>query len=158
MVVIFGTAGIVLGGYLADKFGSKDPKWYLWTTAIALLLCVPLNITAYLMTDSIAALFAMIIPTMLGNFYQATSFSQTQGISTLRMRAVAAGILLFILNIIGLGLGPQTVGIISDLFSPSFGKESLRYALLVCSLFHAWAAWHFFLGGKYLKDDLVLTD
>jgi len=153
-----GGIGIALGGFLADKFGSKDPKWYLWTAAIALLLCVPLNITAYLMTDSITALFAMIIPTMLGNFYQATSFSQTQGISTLRMRAVAAGILLFIINIIGLGLGPQTVGIISDLFNPSFGKESLRYALAVCSLFHAWAAWHFFLGGKYLKDDLVLTD
>ena len=153
-----GGIGIALGGFLADKFGSKDPKWYLWTAAIALLLCVPLNITAYLMTESITALYAMIIPTMLGNFYQATSFSQTQGISTLRMRAVAAGVLLFIINIIGLGLGPQTVGIISDLFNPSFGKESLRYALVVCSLFHAWAAWHFFLGGKYLKDDLVITD
>ena len=75
----------------------------------------------------------MILPVLLGNFYQATTFSQTQGISALRMRAVAAGILLFILNIIGLGLGPQLVGILSDVLSSEYGNESLRYALLICS-------------------------
>ena len=47
---------------------------------------------------------------------------------------VAAAILLFIINIIGLGLGPTVVGMLADLLAPRFGVESLRYALLVCSL------------------------
>ena len=65
--------------------------------------------------------------------------------------------LLFIINIIGLGLGPQLVGILSDLLEPSYQTESLRYALLICSLINAWAAWHYYIGGKYLKDELVTS-
>ena len=44
------------------------------------------------------------------------------------MRSVAAAILLFIINIIGLGFGPQAVGILSDILSKNYGKESLRYS------------------------------
>jgi MFS family permease len=155
---VAGGIGIAAGGYLADKFGANDPKWYLWVTAIALLIATPLNVLAFLATNSTAALLAMIIPVLLGNFYQATTFSQTQGISALRMRAVAAGILLFIINIIGLGLGPQIVGLVSDLLSAAYGEESLRYALLVCCSVNIWAAAHYFIAGRHLKDDLVTTD
>ena len=150
-----GGIGIVLGGWLADKFGARDPKWYLWTTAIALIIIVPFNYFVFTADTSTLALLMMIIPVLLGNFYQATTFSQTQGISELRMRAVAAGILLFIVNIIGLGFGPQMVGLVSDLLSDSYGSESLRYALLICSLVNIWAAFHYYMGGRYLKDDLV---
>lgn len=150
-----GGLGIFLGGYLADKFGAHDPKWYLWTTAIALIIVTPFNLLVYLATDSTMALLGMVIPVLLGNFYQATTFSQTQGISELRMRAVAAGILLFIINIIGLGLGPQAVGLISDLLSEQYGQESLRYALLICALINLWAGAHYFIAGRHLKDDLV---
>ena len=152
---VSGGLGIFLGGYFADKFGSKDPKWYLWTTAIALLILTPFNLWVYMATDSTMALVAMIVPVLLGNFYQATTFSQTQGISALRMRAVAAGILLFIINFIGLGFGPQMVGIVSDLLVADYGSQSLRYALLVCSLVNIWAAVHYFIAGRHLKDDLV---
>ncbi len=152
-----GGIGIFLGGYLADRFGAKDPKWYLWTTAIALIVLTPFNLLIYLSETPHIALLGMIIPILLGNFYQATSFSQTQGLVQLRMRAVASGILLFIINIIGLGLGPQVVGILSDLLSNSYGESSLRYALLICSLINLWAAYHYYVGGKYLKDELVTS-
>ena len=152
-----GGIGIFLGGYLADRFGAKDPKWYLWTTAIALVVLTPFNLLIYLSETPQIALLGMIIPILLGNFYQATSFSQTQGLVQLRMRAVASGILLFIINIIGLGLGPQVVGILSDLLSNSYGESSLRYALLICSLINLWAAYHYYVGGKYLKDELVTS-
>ena len=153
-----GGLGIALGGYLADKGGARDPKWYLWTTALALLIICPLNFVVFLATDSTTALIAMIIPVLLSNFYQATTFSQTQGISELRMRSVAAGILLFIINIIGLGLGPQLVGVVSDMLKDNYGPESLRYALLICSMVNIWAAVHYFIAGRHLKDDLVSED
>ncbi|MDB2668252.1 MFS transporter [Alphaproteobacteria bacterium] len=152
-----GAIGIFLGGYMADKFGAHDPKWYLWISAIALLVCIPANYFVFTAETSFLALSAMVIPVLLGNFYQATTFSQTQGISELRMRSTAAGILLFIINIIGLGMGPQMVGIVSDLLNPAYGQESLRYSLMICSLFYVWAALHFFLGGRHLKNDLVTS-
>jgi len=152
-----GGIGIALGGYLADRFGAKDTRWFLWTSAVALLVATPFNLMAYLGATSFIALFAMVIPIMLGNFYQATTFSQTQGLVELRMRAVAAGILLFIINIIGLGLGPLAVGMVADLLEPAYGQEALRYSLLGFSVVNIWAAYHYFIAGKHLKKDLVVS-
>jgi predicted MFS family arabinose efflux permease len=153
-----GGIGIALGGYLADRLGARDARWYLWIVTVALLAGVPLTVGVYLSAGPYGALLFLILPILLGNFYQATTFSQTQGLVGLRMRSVAAAILLFILNIIGLGLGPQAVGIISDLLQPAYGPESLRYSLLICSFVNVWAAAHYYLAGKYLPGDLAAAE
>ena len=59
------------------------------------------------------------------------------------------------LPIFGLGFGPQIVGIVSDLLADTYGTQSLRYALLICSFVNIWAGYHYYVAGKYLKDDLV---
>ena len=46
-----------------------------------------------------------------------------------RMRALASAILLFILNLIGLGGGPQVVGILNDALAPRLGAEAVLYSL-----------------------------
>ncbi|MGB1343269.1 MAG: spinster family MFS transporter [Pseudomonadales bacterium] len=153
-----GGIGIVLGGYLADRFGARDQRWYLWIVTVALLISVPISFGIYLSETATASLLFLILPILLGNFYQATTFSQAQGLVPLRMRAVAAAVLLFILNIIGLGAGPQMVGIVSDLLQPAYGDESLRYALLILGLVNLWAAYHYFIAGRYLADDLETNE
>lgn len=53
------------------------------------------------------------------------------------MRATSSAILLFILNLIGLGLGPLGVGLLSDLLASSFGlgpAEGVRWALIISTL------------------------
>ena len=45
-----------------------------------------------------------------------------QQLVPVQMRAVAAAICLFLLNIIGMGFGPQGVGILSDYLSADYGK------------------------------------
>lgn len=152
-----GGIGIALGGYLADRFGARDTRWFLWIVSVAILAGVPFSIGVYLAPGPYLALLLLVLPVALGNFYQATTFAQTQGLVTLRMRAVAAAVLLFILNIIGLGLGPQVTGVVSDLLRPQFGDESLRWSLLICSLVNVWAAWHYYVAGKHLKADLERT-
>ncbi|MDZ7669419.1 MAG: MFS transporter [Gammaproteobacteria bacterium] len=152
-----GGIGIALGGYLADRYGARDSAWFLWIVTVALLVALPFGIGVYLAPGPYLALLLLVIPVTLGNFYQATTFAQTQGLVTLRMRAVAAAVLLFILNIIGLGLGPQFTGILSDMLRPQYGDESLRWSLLICGLVNVWAAYHYYVAGKYLKDDLEAT-
>ena len=154
-ILLLGGIGIVLGGWMADRYGARDTRWYLWVVSVALILGAPFAFGVYLSDSPVWALLFLIMPVMLGNFYQATTFSQTQGLVTLRMRAVAAAILLFILNIIGLGAGPQAVGILSDLLNPAYGQESLRYSLLIFSFVNVWAAWHYYVAGKTLAEDLV---
>ncbi len=83
----------------------------------------------------------------------------TQTLVRPRMRAIASAILLFIINIIGLGMGPQAVGILSDLLIPYFANESLRYSLLSIVVSCAvWSMLHFLLAARTLRDDLQAKD
>ena len=53
-----------------------------------------------------------------------------------------ASINLFVLNIIGLGLGAFSVGLISDLMSDEAGVDSLRYGLMFTLLLMLWGGIH----------------
>ena len=84
--------------------------------------------------------------------------AQTQSMVRLRMRGVASAILLFIINIIGLGAGPWAVGLLSDMLEPQYGADSLRWSLMVFSFMGIWVAYHFYTGGKHLAADLARAD
>lgn len=149
-----GGIGIALGGRLADRYGERDPRWYMWVVAVALAIVVPFAVMVFIVDSAMMAMLFLVIPVMLGNFYQATTFAQTQTLVGLRMRAVASAILLFMINIIGLALGPSAVGIISDLLQPSYGTDSLRWALMICGLANLWAAFHYWRAGIHFPKDL----
>jgi len=153
-----GGIGIFLGGYLADKLGARDPRWYLWIVSVAALVALPFGAAAYLSNNPYWTLALFSIPILLSNFWQATTMAQTQSMVRLRMRGVASAILLFILNIIGLGAGPWAVGLLSDLLEPQYGTDSLRWSLMVFSFMGIWVAYHFYVGGKYLAADLARAD
>ena len=62
----------------------------------------------------------------------------------------------FVLNIIGLGLGPLVTGILSDVFGADIGPgEGLRWALVVVTLANVWAAAHYFRAARTLREDLA---
>jgi hypothetical protein len=100
-----------------------------------------------------------VIPAVFSNFYLATTLAQAQGLVGLRMRGVASALMLFILNIIGLGMGPQTTGILSDLLAPEFGADSMRYSLLIVgAVVGPWSAFHYFMAGRHIDSDLSRAD
>ncbi len=155
IIGIAGGIGIVLGGYLADRVGQRDKRWAVWIVCVAIIATLPFAYGVFFATSPAHALWFMIVPFLLGNFWQGTCLAQTQSLVGLRMRAVAAAVFLFIVNIIGLGAGPQFVGIVSDLLHARYGVDSLRYALFLASLFNIWAAVHFYFAGRVLPDELA---
>jgi predicted MFS family arabinose efflux permease len=152
---VFGGIGTYMGGRLADYLGKRDIRWNVWVVSLAILLALPFVVLFYLVKETSAALVIGIVPALLGGVYLAPSFALNQGLVSVRMRSVASAILLFILNIIGLGLGPQTVGILSDWFSAQYGSESLRHALLTLAFVNVWTAVHYFMAGRTLQADLA---
>jgi MFS family permease len=148
IVGLLGGAGALMGGWLADRLAANDRRWNAWIIAVAKLAAAPLVVAFYLTDDFTIALIFYLPATVLGAFYLGPSFAMVQSLAPLAMRATASAIMLFILNLIALGLGPLTVGIISDLLKPSFGQDSLRYALLSLSLLNLWAAYHYYLAGR----------
>ncbi|MEQ9449394.1 MAG: hypothetical protein RLN70_10905 [Rhodospirillaceae bacterium] len=96
----------------------------------------------------------MIVPGILGFVWLGPAIALGQGLVKLRMRAVGSSVFLLIINLIGLGLGPQAVGILSDLFSAAYGADGIRYALLVLTLANFWSAFHAIMGARSLASDL----
>lgn len=155
-----GAIGTFGGGYLGDLISDKtgDRRWYLWVSGIATLAMVPFQLVAYLYGGLSAVIPSLFVVSILGGMYLGPSFAMTQALVSLRMRSVASAILLFMLNIIGMGLGPYMVGVLSDIFEPTFGIESLRYALCIAVFANLWAAVHYFLGSRTLRGDLEATE
>jgi hypothetical protein len=62
---------------------------------------------------------------------------------------------LFLTAMLGLGLGPLAVGLLSDLLKPGLGAESLRYALVISTAALVWASAHFVLAARTARRDQV---
>ena len=97
------------------------------------------------------AILAYTLPAFMGTIYVACSFALIQNHTPLEMRSVCAAINLFIMNIIGLGLGPFTIGLFSDLFESSMGIDALRYALLVTLGAIALGSWFYYRTGIFVR-------
>ncbi len=153
----FGAVGVFAGGWVADRWGERDQRGYTWVCALSLVLHAPFAISAYLAGNAYVTLALLVIPALLGPVYNAPNFAMTQGLVPVRMRAAAAAVLLFVLNLIGMGLGPLFVGWLSDLLSPSVGADSLRYALLSTIAFNLWGAVHYMLAATTLREELAMA-
>jgi MFS family permease len=149
----------VVGGRLADRFGARDARWYMWVPGIATLLGVPAAAAFYLWPTPYVAVAIGCLPVILGAMYLGPTFALTQTMVRPRMRALASAILLFILNLIGLGGGPTFVGWLSDRLAPAYGIEAVRYALLYTVVAGAlWATFHYWAGARTLREDLRAKD
>ena len=156
IIGIAGGIGFAGGGYVADRFAVRRHRDALWMVSVATMLAWVFIFPMYLVSNPYLALVFLVPPTVFSNFYLATTFAQVQGMVGLRMRAVASALLLFLLNIIGLGLGPQVTGILSDVYREFLGDESLRYSLLTLgALVSPWSAFHYFMAGRFIEDDLA---
>ena len=155
-----GGLGTFLGGYTADRLSAHtgDKRWYLWVPGAATLVMVPFQFGAYLPDDLTIAVPSFAIMTFLAAVFFGPSFAMTQGLATLRMRSVATSLLLFVQTLIGYGLGPLMAGRISDWLMPTYGTDSLRWALVTVGLVNVWAAGHYFRGTRTLREELALAE
>ncbi|RLQ22980.1 MFS transporter [Seongchinamella sediminis] len=150
-----GMLGTFLGGYLADRLGVGDRRWYLWLPALAGALTIPLGFP-YLLLDNTAVVLALLfLVSLCLNTYLGPVLATAHALVPASMRAMASAVLFFVLNLIGLGLGPLTVGVLSDLYQGSLGTDSLRYAMLTVALISSLGVVFFMLGARKLEADVA---
>jgi predicted MFS family arabinose efflux permease len=149
-----GAVGTFLGGYLGDRYGQRDPRWYLWIP----MLCGALAFFPYifiLLTDNTPVLLVvLVVVNILHTTYLGPCIAMCHAQVPPAMRALASAVLFFVLNMIGLGLGPFATGLVSDLLLPTYGDQSLRYSMLITAMVGLAALLMFHLAVRHLRADL----
>ncbi len=154
ILCIFGTLGIVAGGRVADwlaQRGFRDAN--MRVGLIAALAWIPTGILFPLMPNgSLAA--ALLIPTVF-------LMGQPVGIAAAAileimpnvMRGQASALYLFVINLIGLGLGPTAVAMFTDYVFHN--DKAIHYSLVaVGTLAHLGAATLLWTGLRHFRDSL----
>ncbi len=157
LALVFGLGsgfGIFMGGYCADFFARRDIKLMPRVVTFAILFGLPFGVALYLVDDSNLVFLLIGIPAAAGGFYLGPTMALVQSLVAVRMRTVASSLFLFIINIIGMGLGSLMIGALTDALKPTFGDDALRYALLSFMAFNLWAAYHYWRAGHFVEADL----
>ena len=175
--------GTFLGGYLTDKFSHRFKTAVALIPAIGLLLAVPLYIFAFYASSLTVVFVVWGIAAICHYAYLGAQYNIGQGVVSVRSRATAIAILLIIVSIIGNGIGPQFVGIMSDVFtganlsgeglsasicaandglteaqlaSCAEGRSAgLKQSISVTTLWFIAAAFCFYMSSRHLEKDMV---
>lgn len=122
---VTGIIGTLVSGWLVDRLGVKDKRWFAWVPAIAFALSIPFWFgMLWAPTWELAMLF-LLGPMLMNQAYLAPALTIAQNAVEPARRVMTGAILLFVLNLVGLGVGPVYVGWIADAVEPVQGDQSL---------------------------------
>jgi predicted MFS family arabinose efflux permease len=148
------TAGTLLGGYIVGRFFPGNEPAQMRFSAVSIVSVVPCFVLFLLLPHKRQALMALAPLMIVFNIFLGPTFALLQRLVVAEMRATTLAVVMLLSNLIGMGVGPQIVGLLSDALTPTFGTDSLRVAMLIVSFVAMWSAWHFWQVGKTVKDDL----
>ncbi len=120
--------GTFATGWLATKLYKKHPGAIAWVPGVGLALSVPFYVFAFTTQNLLFAALGLVVAGFVKYGYIAAQYTIGQGVVSMRVRATATAVLLFIANLIGYGCGPLFIGFTSDIFFAN-GVTELGYAV-----------------------------
>ncbi|MDX2235253.1 MAG: MFS transporter [Hyphomonadaceae bacterium] len=159
---VFATLGAVsaliatwLGGFMGDRLAQRDARWLAWMPAIALLLVLPFGLVGAFAPLVLILLFTSPAEAFLRSLTLAPGYALLQRMTPPDARARAAAMQSLTATLVGLGLGPLMVGVVSDALAPSLGADSLRWGMAALLIPQALAAAHLWRAARTLRADVI---
>lgn len=138
--VVFGLAmavGMFASGFLADRFAQRRPSAYATLPAVALAIGVPFFVAGVMADTWPVALALLAVPMGMNMMFVAPGFAIIQNVAPANQRATASAILMFVNNLVGMGLGPLFVGMLSQHYSADMdAAAALTRAMLWVTPFY----------------------
>ena len=152
---VCGAVGTYFAGFYCDRLSRIDTRWNLWLPALAAVIAGVCMLFILNQSNPYIALSINLLMGGLITCYIGPSIATLHGIVDPRMRATVSAVFYLIINVIGLGVGPTLIGVISDHYAATLGDGSLRMALLIVIPVAAlWSAAHFMMAARYLRKGL----
>ena len=147
-------AGSLIGGLLANKYASRDVRLPLIIGAVATLLATPFALASLFVASPVLSMTLTSLTVLLWTLSHGPIVATITSVVTPRTRATAISLALFAAAMLGFGLGPLCVGILSDWLRPVLGVEALRFALVLPVALSPLMAVVLFAAARALPRDL----
>jgi MFS family permease len=113
-VALAAAVGTLATGWLAERVAKRHPNAIAWLPGVGLILSVPCYVLAFTTSNLGLALVGLCVGGAAKYGYLASQYTIGQGVVSAQVRAVSTAILLFLINLLGYGLGPLFIGLASD--------------------------------------------
>ena len=133
-------SGALFSGWLCDRMVARDVRWQLGLPMLGVIVAIPCAIAFFLwpttgtwMLGPLKVPHALVFALLFGVFaswWPSLSYSATSHMVGSNERSVAAALLNFFITLFGVGAGPLVTGVVSDLLTPVFGTQALRWSLV----------------------------
>ncbi|WP_084399761.1 spinster family MFS transporter [Henriciella aquimarina] len=184
IVGLMAAIGVFSSGWLADRMSARHPNALSWLPALGMGVSVPLYALGFLAPTVALALPPLMIAALLHYFYLGPMYAIAGGVVDSRMRATSVAITLFVVNLLGYGLGPLVIGILSTFLKSIFlagtglgltleackaeglgeaalaactsaDARGLQWSIILFCCLYGWAAIHYLLAGRTLQRDMI---
>jgi predicted MFS family arabinose efflux permease len=126
--------GVLLGGALANRIAQRGLKRPLLVGAAATASSLPAAVGSLFVPTVEMSIGLVLLTSLLWGMSIGPVVAAQASAVPPQVRSTAGGVNIFFTSVVGFGLGPFLVGVLSDLLAPSLGVQALRYALLMPSL------------------------
>lgn len=133
------TVGTLTCGILTDRMARRDAGWQIGVPLLGTLISIPFALAYFLWPQGTAFIIGGIAIPQAFLFYSVFGFfgvwwatpclSAITHLFPATRLAQATSIFLMSMTLLGVGIGPLLVGMLSDFYVKGMGAESLRYAL-----------------------------
>jgi MFS family permease len=145
----------MLGGWLCDRAAKKHGIFaQSYVVMIMKVVAFPFALGFYFVDNLALALSSYFVAAVFAGAYIGPTYAMIQHLAPLRLRATWAALTLLATSLLGLGLGPFAVGQISDMLKPTYGAESLRWAMFSVAMLTPWGIFHYWRAGVLMKRQL----
>lgn len=142
----------MLGGWLCDRAARRSGIYaQSWVVAALKIVAFPFALAFYFIDHLWLALGSYFVAAIFAGAYIGPTYAMIQHLAPLRMRATWAALTLLSTSLLGLGLGPFAVGQVSDLLRPTYGAESLRWAMFSIAMLTPWGIFHYWRAGVLMR-------
>ncbi|MGH8425052.1 MAG: spinster family MFS transporter, partial [Pseudomonas fluorescens] len=152
-----GIAGALLGGFVAARWFGENERGQMQLSAVTVSALLPCFVAFLILPQKHNALIALVPLFVAFNASFGPTYALLQRLVPDSMRATSLSLVMLLANLIGMGVGPLIVGVLSDLFSPALGVDGLRYAMLCLSFVALWSGYHFWQVSRTVKQDLTFV-
>jgi MFS family permease len=154
VTAISASAGALLAGALTDRLSRRDVRWLAWIPALSVVGSLPF-LVGMCLVESAAVAVALAVPSgLIGGGWAPAAYAAVQRLAPPTMRALAASLTILFITLLGMGLGPQAIGILNDLLAPRFGIDAVRWSMVAVLSTCLVGGWLLAWAGARLRIDL----